>query len=443
MDVTVEDISNVEKNIQIQFPADLIQDKIDKKLNDLKGQVVIKGFRPGKAPVKMLKKLFGKQVEDEIVEDLIKEELPKLLEEKDFQPVKVPEITERKFNQDQSYSLQVGVEIQPIFEPTDYLGVEVTEKTVEIDDEAVQSELKKIQEANAVLKPVEDRDELQDGDTAIIDFVAEIEGEPMPGGKSENFQLEIGSKSFVGGLEEKIIGMKIEENREVEIYFQNDHPHKLLAGKTALFKVDLKEIKLKELPELNDELAKTVGEYETLEQLREKITAGITEMEQEKIKDEQKQEVLKQILIANDIELPPSMVERYNKFLESQHQQQQQMLKSIAAAQGENSASPAPEVDEETLKETWQKKAKEQVKEFILLDRIAKKENLSVNDEEVDTHLKKIAKQTGQPIARVKSNYAEPEKIEQLRDTILREKNLDFLLESAKIIPATAPAEQA
>ncbi|RQD69580.1 MAG: trigger factor [Tindallia sp. MSAO_Bac2] len=400
---------------------------INKAYNKMKSKFNIPGFRKGKAPRKIVEMNYGVEVfYEEAINFSFPDAYEKALEEHDLDPVDQPEVDIEKLEKGEDVVFLADIEIMPDVLVEGYKGVEVEKNIYPITDEAVETELKQMQEKNARMIAVEDRP-VKEGDTVIFDFEGSLDGEVFEGGKAENHTLEIGSGQFIPGFEEKMIGLTSGEEKIIQVTFPEDYQAEELAGKEADFKVKIHEIKEKELPELDDEFAKDVSEFDTLEELKTDIRKKQEEQADQRSEQELRASVVEKVTDKVSVDIPEAVVERQvNQMLQDFNQQM--MSQGI----GLEMYYQMTGTTEEDLKEKMRPDAEKTVKDQLVLDKITEMENITASEEEIEEEIKKIAEQYNQDVEEFKDKVAQHgNKI--FEDNVVLRKTIDFLVENATI----------
>ena len=424
MNVNVEEISSIKKKVSIEIPGDEVTKEVDSFYKDLGKKANIKGFRPGKVPRNILERYFKDYVKAEVVQKLIGESYPKALTEANLEPVAPPVIDPGEFNEGKSFQYSAVIDVKPDIKLEGYTGLEIEGKKEELKDEEVEQRLKSLQNLHANLKTVSEGRPIQTGDYVIVDYEASVGGKPLEGAKALDFTVEVGSGQFIPTFEEKLIGLNPGEEKEIEVSFPEDYGYQKWAGKTILFHVKIKEIKEKILPVLDDEFAKDLGDYSSLEELKTKLRGEIEKEKELALERQLKDQVVDQLLEANPFEVPESLVEEQAKALASD-------MKLRLAAQGMDLKNLG--VTEEKLQGDYKAMAQKQVKTFLILEKIASQEGIAATDEEADERLKEMAERMHQKFDVVKRYYEKNGLLPEVKAGILRDKTLHFLLEKANV----------
>ena len=424
MNVNVEEISSIKKKVSIEIPGDEVTKEVDSFYKDLGKKANIKGFRPGKVPRNILERYFKDYVKAEVVQKLIGESYPKALTEANLEPVAPPVIDPGEFSEGKSFQYSAVIDVKPDIKLEGYTGLEIEGKKEELKDEEVEQRLKSLQNLHANLKTVSEGRPIQTGDYVIVDYEASVGGKPLEGAKAVDFTVEVGSGQFIPTFEEKLIGLNPGEEKEIEVSFPEDYGYQKWAGKTILFHVKIKEIKEKILPVLDDEFAKDLGDYSSLEELKTKLRGEIEKEKELALERQLKDQVVDQLLEANPFEVPESLVEEQAKALASD-------MKLRLAAQGMDLKNLG--VTEEKLQGDYKAMAQKQVKTFLILEKIASQEGIAATDEEADERLKEMAERMHQKFDVVKRYYEKNGLLPEVKAGILRDKTLHFLLEKANV----------
>ena len=421
MKFDVENVSAVKKKISIVMPDAKVREKFNKAYNMVRRSAKINGFRPGKAPRSVLEKHYGGQVMDDVLNDILKEAYPKVIEKEGLEPVSYPEYGGEELKEGEDFAFSLSVDVRPQIEPKGYEGIELKQEKVEVKPEEINAELEKKRKELAVSISVEEGS-VEKGDTVLFDFEGFVDDKPIENGKAEGSSLEIGSGQFIPGFEDGLIGMKLGDKGEVRPKFPDDYQAKEYAGKEALFKVFIKEIKRPELHALDDEFAKDAGDYKTLAEFKEKITKDLMKGKEDEAKRAMHQELRDIILKNNDFEVPLTMVE-------SQLKHKNEEMKKQMSQYG---------MDEDTVekhlamsRDEMYKDAEEVVKSGLLLDAIAKKEKITVDQTDVENYYREMSEGSGRPVEEVKSYFEG--KGDYIKSNIKDMKIISFLISKAKI----------
>jgi trigger factor len=422
MKVAVENISPVKKKLNIEIAPDYVAKEMDKAISDVAKKARIPGFRPGKAPKAIVEKHYGEEVRTEVMNRLISDSYLRALQEHNLSPVDVPAIDNvSSLAKGSPLSFTATVEVRPNIELGAYDGIEVKEKDITVSDEEVSQTIDRLREMYAQLEVVEGR-QLEKNDTAVIDFEGYREGKLIDGAKASEYMLALGTNTLIPGFEDQLVGMNKGETREIRVTFPADYNNKDLAGKDATFKVTLKEIKKKILPELNDEFAKDIGGNKSVDELKEGIKKDLEARKRDGLASAQREELLSKLEDAHTFDVPPGMVERE--------------LKAMARQQATRMARQGRDVksfDISKFREENRALAEKRIKGLLILDAIAEKEKVEVSEQEVSSALAVMARTSGQPVEAIKKYYESLDGgLDNLRSSLIQEKTLGLLLSRAK-----------
>jgi trigger factor len=424
MKANVEEISSIKKKVSIEISEDQVNKEVESFYKDLGKKAKIKGFRPGKVPRDILERYFKDYVKAEVIQKLIEETYPQALSETDLHPVSPPVIDPGGFEDGKPFQYSAMIEVKPDIQLEEYTGLKIEGKKEEVKDEEVEERLKALQNLHANLKTISEARPIQTGDYVIVDYEARLGGKPLEGGKAIDFTVEVGSGQFIPAFEEKLIGLKPEEEKEIEVSFPEDYGYQKWAGKTISFHVKIKEIKEKILPPLDDEFAKDLGDYSSFEELKVKLKGEIEKEKELALERQLKDQVVDQLLEINPFDVPESLVGEQAKAMVSD-------TKLRLAAQGV--ALKKLGVSEEKLQEDYKAMAQKQVRTFLILEKIAGAEGIAVTDEEADDRLREMSEKMHQKFDVVKRYYEKNGLLPEVKAGIIRDKTLNFLLEKANI----------
>lgn len=427
MNCKVEKTKNAnEVKLEITVEAEKFDEAIKKVYFKSAKYFNIPGFRKGKAPMQIVEKYYGKEIfYEDAFNEVAQDALEEAVEENKLEIVSRPDIEVTQIEKGKDLIFEAIMQTKPEVKLGKYKGIEIKKVEYNVTDEDIEHELGHMQEHNSRLISIEDRP-VESGDIATIDFEGFADGKAFEGGKAEGHELEIGSNSFIPGFEDQVIGMKIDEEKDIQVKFPEEYFSKDLAGKDATFKVKLHEIKKKELPELDDEFAKDVSEFDTLKELKESIKEKQQKQNDEKAKYETQEAVMKAVCEDIQVEIPSGMVEseidNMLKDIEQRLAYQGLKLEQYLQMMGKT---------EEEMKKEYEPQAIEGIKSRLALEAVIKAEKIEATDEEIDEKLKEMAKNYG------KENDEEFLKNENVRNYLKQglasEKAIDFLVENAKI----------
>ena len=385
----------------------------------------IPGFRKGKAPMQIVEKYYGPEIfYEDAFNEVAQEALEEAVEENKLDVVSRPEVDVKQMEKGKDLIFTVVMQTKPEAEVSKYKGIEIKKVEYNVTDEDVEHELHHMQEHNSRLISVDDR-AVESGDTTTIDFEGSVDGVPFEGGKAENYDLEIGSNTFIPGFEDQIIGMKIDEEKDVKVKFPEEYFSKELAGKDAVFKVKLHEIKRKELPTIDDEFAKDVSEFDTLKELKASIKEKLEEENKNRAKYETEEEAIKTVCDQVEIEIPSGMIETEvdNMVKDVEVRLSYQGLKLDQYLKMMNKS-------EEEFRKEFEEQAKKSVKSRLVLEAIGKDAKIEVSEEEIANKVKEMATNYGRKEEELLGN----EELKQyLENSMKTEKAVQYIVDNAKI----------
>ena len=410
----------------IELPVEEVAKAYDKAFKKLVQQVNIPGFRKGKAPRKMIEKRVGEDgMRSEAFDFIIPDAYRQAVAENNVEPVGRPEVTDVTLNEGEPCVFTVSVITKPEVVLGEYKGLSVAATATEVTDEEVDKQINALRERHAKMVVAEDA-ELGQGDFALIDFDGTVDGKPFSGGQSKGYPLEIGSGSFIPGFEDQLIGAKAGEEREVKVTFPADYFVAELAGKEAVFVTKINDVKRKELPELNDDFAKEAGDADTFEEMKEKTKEKLVEAAKEKDESAFREAALKQAVANATIEIPDIMVEdQVDHMIQDLDFSLRQRGLELDKYLGYMSTDMAG------LRERYRPGALEEVRSELTLEAIVKAENIAVSDEDYAEETQKMAKAYKMAEAELTKMLADKRHAEAVKDTILRRKAAQLIVDAA------------
>jgi trigger factor len=427
--VTVERLSPVLVEFLVKVPADEVKQSMDKAFNDLARTANVRGFRKGKAPRHVLAHLFGDRIALDVANRLIDDTLGKALTQHKIQPVSSPVIEKPKASPSEDFSYRARFEVTPVVEKVDFEGFEVKRAVYEATATMIDAELEKLRTQHSTLVAPSDPRPVRKGDVVTIDWSLEIEGKLMDAATSKDVTAEVGSPSLLAPLSDALVDKTINAQFDVELVFPDNHVQEALRGKPAKFHVLLKEIKERVLPAPDDEFAKDVGQFDTLDALKKGIAERLQKALKERSDNEVAEALVAELCKRNPIPVPPSLVEQQTRMQENEVLEQ-------ARRQGHNAKSVSPE-----LRKTIAADAEQKVRAGLLMAEIAKSKGLQVNDEDIQKAYQELAEQTGKNINKIKVQYQDRKQREMLIGLIVEDKVLNIIEAAAKIEDVSAPAQ--
>jgi len=423
--VKIDDISTVKKKLSFDIPWADVKNELDAVYRKVGKKAKIKGFRPGRIPRGLLEVHYREEAEEETVSNLVNRYYWETLQEKEIPVVTQPEIEQKGIEAEKNFTFSATVEIEPVVEPRDYLGLELEKEEPVVTGEDLEARMQEIRQMFATMEEVgEDRGILV-GDFVTLDFEGALAGEKLKELKAENYLLEIGSKTFIPGFEEQLIGMRKDESKSVAVKFPENYHAAHLAGKDVEFTVLIKGMRIKKLPEIDEQFIKNFEKYESLEALRDDIRKNLEEEKKRKIDAAFERQISDRLLEKNAFEVPESFVERQVYYMMSDTQRRM--------VSGGMDSKKAAEFSFK-LHDQFREEAAKIVKTVLLLKGIAGKEALTAGDDEVEKHIREIAAQRAQDYETLKKSLEKDDLIDNIRSEILNRKTYEFLEANAKVI---------
>ncbi|MBB5263278.1 trigger factor [Catenibacillus scindens] len=424
MSVQVEMLEKNMAKLTIDVPADEFEKAITRAYNKNKGQISIPGFRKGKVPQVLVEKMYGPAIfYEEAANYVMPEAYEKAAEESKLDIVSRPAIDVTQMEKGKDFIFTAEVAVKPEVTLGEYKGIEVEKTQIEVTDEEVDAEIKKTQEQNSreitVDRPAEN------GDTVVIDYAGTIDGNAFDGGSDKGHSLVLGSNTFIPGFEDQLIGATADSDVEVHVTFPEDYHAKDLAGKEAVFACHVHEVKTKEYPEIDDEFAQDVSEFDTLAEYKEDVKKHITERKENQAKAEKQQKVMDKVIENATMDIPDAMVdtqaanmvEEYAQRLSYQGLSMDQYFKFTG-------------MNAETLKEQLKPQALKNIQSRLVLEAVIAAENIEVSDEEFDKEIEKMASMYQMEVDKVKELLGDAEK-ENIKNDLAAQKAVEFVTDAA------------
>jgi trigger factor len=423
-----EKLEGNEGVLTVEVEAAEFNSALDKAFKKVVKTVQVPGFRKGKMPRPIFEKRFGvESLYQDALDIILPEAYSKAIDETGIEPVDRPEVDVEQIEKGKNLIFTAKVTVKPEVKLGDYKGLEVEAQDTEVTDEDVENELKSMQERHAELVVKEDG-EVEDGDTAVIDFEGFLNGEAFEGGKGENHSLEIGSGQFIPGFEEQLVGKKSGEETEITVTFPEEYHSEDLAGKEVQFKVKIHDIKTKELPELDDEFAKDADEeVESLDALKEKIKNRLQEQKTQDAENNKRQTLVEKASENTEVDVPDAMVETELDRMLQEFEQNLQMQGMTLDMYQQFSGQ-----DKDALKEQMREDAKKRVQTNLTLEAISETENLEATDEDVEAELAKMAEMYQMEVEQIKQALGG--NADALKGDLKVRKAIDFLVENSKTV---------
>lgn len=419
MQVSVEKLSPVVVEFSVEIPADKVKSEVDKTVAAVTRTARVRGYRPGKAPRQIVLHLYGSRINAEVAQRLVDETLDKAIAEQSVQPLSKPSIAPAELTPDHPFTYKARFEVRPEVAEVKFEGLEVKKKKIKIEDASVDAELERLRREHSTLQTPDPERAAQKGDSVSVSFTLEIDGKAHASGE-QSITTELGGGETMKEIEEVLIGASTGDQRSVEITFPPNHPSQDLRGRKGTFKLNVKEIKERIFPALDDEFAKDCGEYESLDALKKSIVEKLEKVAKQKQSEQVAEQLVIELCKANQIPVPPSLVEQQAS------QTERELLQSARRA-GQRLDANAD------LRARIRADAEVKVRAGLLMAEIAKIKTIKVEADDIEKAYGELAEQTGKNVAKVKADYRDPKKREMLLAMILEDKILDLLEGAAKV----------
>jgi trigger factor len=426
MQVTVEDISSVKKTLRIEISREEVAREIDKAYGEIKRSAKIKGFRPGKTPRSVLEKMFKKDVLADVSSRLIQTSLIDAIQEKELRLVGRPDLVPPELDAAQAYAYVATIEVTPPIADIDFKGLALRRSTYQVSDEEVNAQLKMLQKNLAKLQPIAESRPARDGDHLMITFEGFQGGKPCADTpRTENFTVRLGAGAVLKEFDAQLTGMAAGASKEFPLTFPADYQKKSLAGQTLDFHVTVNEIREEILPEIDDELAKRAGRYDTLDALKQEITANLRQGYDKRVEQELNEQAFAGLLARTSFEVPETLVEaELDGILEEAER----------SFSYRNTSLEDMGLTRESIKEKYRETAVKQVKRHLLLGKLIEQEKLGVEEPEVEQAMVQMAASFQQPIDHVRRYYREnPEKLDYFKHALLEKKATRMIIDGSAI----------
>lgn len=430
MQVHVEDISSVQKKITIEIPVERVNEEIDKAYSAIQKKAKLQGFRPGKAPMQLIKRTYADAMRDDVMRRLYQQTLYKALDEHKVEPIDSPTIESDILEAGVPFKYSAIIEVMPQILLNEYTGLIVNKETYVSKPENIEGELKRMQENMAQLIPLDEGTAIENGHTVSVDYSISVEGSPEENSGAQTAEVEVGSNRLIPGFEEQLIGLKSGDVKEFTLDLPKVDDSDESAAPKGVFTVTVKEIKRKELPELDDEFAQQFGEYDTMEALRAKMIEYHEKHEKDRIDNEFKERIIQALIKKNPLDVPESMVKRQ---LDHMFENLKNRLKS------QQMSLEMMGLDAEGFRARFREDAIDKVKGGLLLMALVEKENVSVSDEDLSSHYEKIAAGNPEMLDRIKAYYtSNPNAKNSIISEIKEDKAISYLIDHAVVTEVEA-----
>ncbi len=437
MKATWEKLENNEGILTVEVDKEKVNEALDKAFKKVVKNVQVPGFRKGRVPRQIFEARFGvESLYQDALDIILPEAYVEAVDQTGIEPIDQPEVDVQHIAKGENLKFTAKVQVKPEVKLGKYKGLEVEEKDFTVTDEDVENELKNMQERHAELVVVEEG-AAQEGDTAVIDYEGFIDGEPFEGGKAEKHSLVLGSGAFIPGFEDQVIGMEKGEEKDIQVTFPEQYHAQELAGKDAVFKVKLHEIKRKELPELDDEFAKDVSEFETLEEYKEDLRKSLQEDKERERRSYLENAVLEKAAGEVEVDIPEVMIktetDRMIQEFGNQLMMQGMNLDMYYQITGQK---------EEDLREQMKDNAQKRVLGNLILEAVVEAEQIEAAEEDVNKELENLSKMYQQTPEEIRKIFEEGGNMRSLEYDIKMRKALDLLVDNCKLVPAAEATEE-
>ena len=426
MQFKVEDVSGVKKVLHVEIPEDTVVRELDNAYKQLKKTAKVKGFRPGKTPRSVLERMFKKDVHNDVSSKLLQDSFMEALKETDLNIVGNPEIDPPQLDEKGPYKYDATVEIKPDIDNIDFKGLALKKALYQVTDEEMDAQLQMLQKNLAQQIPATDDRGVEENDFVLIDFEGFENGKPFSETqKTENFTMKIGAGAISKTLDEFLIGKKPGEDIEITINFPEDHFNEKLANHEITFHVKLHEIREEVLPEINDEFAKKLGQYETLGEVKNAITENLKQGYEKRVEQELNEQIFQELIEKAEFELPPSMIEyELNGIID-------EVEKTLSYY---NKSMEDEGFTRESLAEKHLDTAEKKVRRHLILDKIIDQEELTLSDKELDAGFSEMAQAVNQPVEAIKSYYNQNQSnLDFFKHTLLEKQAIKLIIDSSTI----------
>ncbi len=435
MQVNVEDVSTVKKILHFELPNETLADALDKAYAALKKTAKIKGFRPGKAPRSVLERMYQKDVHADVSSQLIQDSFIEGLKQLELDVLGTPKIDPPEIDPVNPFRYDATVEIKPSIEDVDFKGLKLNKTIYKVTDDMIDSQLKMLQKNMAKRVPIESARPVQKGDFALMDCEGFKDGEPFAEAPlAENHVMEVGKSTFTEAFDDQLVGMNPGDEKDIVITFPEDYQNQAFANQEITFKVSLKEIQKEQLPEINDELAKTLGQYETLDAVKLAIRDNLAQGYDKRTEHEVNEQIFTHLLEKTEFEVPDVLIDFELQHIISDAE------KSFA---NYNMTFEQAGITKEQLTEKYQDTAEKQARRHLILSKIVEQEALTLSDEELDEELKVMADAYQQPFEDFKKYFTQQtDQLAYFKETLLEKKAIKLILENSDITEKDAEKVQ-
>jgi len=436
MQVTVEDVSSVKKTLHIEIPNDEVVRELNQAYNTLKKTAKIKGFRPGKVPRSVLERMFGKDVNADVSSKLIQNSFFDAVKQNNLNIVGQPQLDPPMLDPKEPYAYDATIEITPEIEDLDFKGLKLKRTHYRFSDDEVDTQLKTLQQNLTRHQKISDDRPTKEDDIVLVDYEGFKDGKPFAEtAKTENFTLKIGTGVISKDFDSQLIGMQPAESKEFTVKFPEDFHNKSLADKEIAFQVTLNEIREEVLPKIDDEFAQKVGQYQTLDELKNAIKDNLKQGYSKRTEQELNEQIFSALISRTDFETPDALVKMELEGIIEEAE------RSFAYR---NTSMEQLGLSREEIADKYRDTALKQVKRHLILSKLIEQENLELSDEEIENGLQEMAENFGHALGDIKKYYAEnKDKLELFKHTLLEKKAINLIIDNSKIEDVKPEAAEA
>jgi trigger factor len=421
----VEDLSPVVKKVSVELTPDMVKDALDRAYSSVSRTVKLKGYRQGHVPRRLVERYFGDDVKKDVAQKLVTGSIHEALAEHKLDPVAPPRVENGSVEDGQPFKYTATVEVRPRVEPKDYEGLSAPKVDATVADAQVDERLEEMRAGQAMFVPIEGRDVVEAGDFVSADYEGFVEGAPLRGAKREGVLLEVAPGSLLENKAEGLAGARVGETRELGVGFPTDYAVEELRGKEGRFRVVVKGLKRREIPQLDDAFAQDLGgEAKTLEELRAKVRTDLEQQKKQRAEGDQREALLTALVAKNPIEAPPALVER----------NVDAMLQGMLEGFMRRGIDPRQlGLNLDRMRDELRQRALLEVKGYLLLEAIAEKEKIEAAEEDLAKHFEKLSAELKQPPDKIRAAFRRQDSLEGLKARLRQEKALAFLLSKATL----------
>lgn len=417
------------RELELEIPAEDVSKATEKVAKEIARVARVPGFRPGKAPVSLIKRRFADDIKGEVLQSLVPEKVEKAVAEQKLNPVSQPQVDKLDFNEGQPLKFRAVFEVLPEFELTKYKGLDIEMPAMDVTDEDVSKALEETRERAAAFAPAEGR-AVENGDFVQL----KLAGTPDGGGdpiQADNVMCHVGAEETMQPFNENLLGANVGDHKTFDVDYPADYPDAKLAGKKFHYDADVTAIKVKKLPELNDDFAKDVSDATTLDELKKKIRESLEHEREHRRKDLQREKIIFELVKGHDFPVPESLVE---------HQKDVRLERVVRSLAQQGVDPRAVNLDWVSLRQRQEDRAKEDVKAELIIDRIASTENIDVTEEDVQHELEHLAGHSGESVDAIRARLTKQGALDRIKAKLRSDKTLDWLAQNANVRTAAAAA---